>query len=131
MKLEQQVTSLELSKKLKELGVKQESLFWWKNDEPTAYDPVGRDWHLVSDGNKLRVGHPQQINLVSAFTVAELGEMLSKFERPHIIRSFKGNKMWYSERGFEHLVEGDTEANARAKMLIYLIENKLIPPSNQ
>ena len=29
MKLEQQVVSLELAKKLKELGVKQDSLFYW------------------------------------------------------------------------------------------------------
>ena len=33
MKLENQVTNLELSRKLKELGVKQESLFWWVRGE--------------------------------------------------------------------------------------------------
>jgi hypothetical protein len=32
MKLEEQVTSLELSKKLKELGIKQNSLFWWSRE---------------------------------------------------------------------------------------------------
>lgn len=32
MKLEQQVVSLELAKQLKELGVKQDSLFYWDTD---------------------------------------------------------------------------------------------------
>ena len=32
MKLEDQVSSLKPSKKLKELGVKQESLWWWLED---------------------------------------------------------------------------------------------------
>jgi hypothetical protein len=60
MELEKQICSLELAKKLKELGVKQDSLFWWVNGR-------GRmelhDKHTDSDS-------------VSAFTVAELGEML-------------------------------------------------------
>jgi hypothetical protein len=63
MTIEEQVTSLEVSKKLKELGVKQESLwYWWKAGhifvEERRY--AGRQWE----------------KLASAFTVAELGEML-------------------------------------------------------
>lgn len=46
MKLESQVVSLELAKKLKELGVKQESLFQWRliwegrSDEDAGEDVV-------------------------------------------------------------------------------------------
>ena len=37
MKLEQQVCSLELAKRLKELGEKQESLWYWEETTTTAY----------------------------------------------------------------------------------------------
>lgn len=77
MKLEQQVTSLEISKKLKELGVKQESYFWWQlehNNELSngclSFCPsviVPKSYH---DGTSPKSG------FISAFTVAELGEML-------------------------------------------------------
>lgn len=82
-------------------------------------------------------------DLYSAFTVAELGEMLPvgiKVDgRMQLFRMTKGTvderigwTTWY----LNHLsdrVDGippqgyrDTEADARAKMLVYLIENKLI-----
>src|SRR5207253_7805322 len=65
MNNEEQVTSLELSKKLKELGVKQESLwYWWKSGhifvEEERY--AGKQWE----------------KLASALTVAELGGMFGK-----------------------------------------------------
>jgi hypothetical protein len=47
MKLEQQVTSLELSKKFRGLGAKQESLFWWiYNDGMDQWEvhPFSEHW---------------------------------------------------------------------------------------
>jgi hypothetical protein len=69
---------------------------------------------------------------LSAFTVAELGEMLEA----NWCNSFKANPKaaqnqeglsWGCMRTDERdMVFGATEADARAKMLIYLLENKLI-----
>ena len=172
MKLENQVVSLELAKKLKELGVPQESWFLWWHDD-ACHHFVGTDWksHRV---------------VAAAFTVAELGEMLPKdissdeLDRrfpfvanrkagltddemmdaeDNILEDFKsvfselydhdgyedgfaygirlnygqGTNLYYffnseewecNYQVFE--VEGDTEADARAKMLIYLWENNLM-----
>ena len=130
MKLEQQVVSLELAKKLKELGVKQESVFVWRK-LPTRPEPeVDTNFGLDSIGERGM--------LCSAFTVAELGEML-----PKTVVDEKGKRHPKNYRGAnaygQHIVSyhedfsppletvfADTEADARAKMLIYLIENKLI-----
>lgn len=137
MKLEHQVSSLELSKKLKELGVKQKSLFYWENKWAGSSDEdAGKD--VISYGNS---GY-HTMRLCSAFTVAELGEML-----PDNIKH-KGNSYWMktnksklSSGEIYHVVyyednhpiyggiisfTADTEADARAKMLVYLLENKLI-----
>ena len=93
MNLEDQVCSLELAKKLKELGVKQESIFWWIE--------FVNGWELRFATFKV----PTLNDVISAFTVAELGEGL-----PDECVSYYA----------------DTEANARALMLIYLIENRLV-----
>jgi hypothetical protein len=178
--LEQQVVSLELAQKLKELGVKQESLFYWF--DPIAEQPV------VARSNEeavLKTFFPQK--KYSAFTVAELGELLPKeitsdqlnkrfpyianreavhkdddamieaeeaitedFQSVFDTEMYEGQyvdgfvdsiKLDYStgkeiryhwvtddwELNYEVFsVTGDTEANCRAKMLIYLLENKLI-----
>lgn len=119
MKLEDQVTNLELSKKLKELGVKQESLFYWipNKNKKMVILPVVHDSLVMYE------------NGYSAFTVAELGEMFQDcykndkyWKLPWSIKDFYSFK-WCSEvdnRG-SHI-----EADARAILLIYLIENKLI-----
>jgi hypothetical protein len=128
MKLKNQVCSLELSKKLKELGVKQESLWIWMW---VARGAGLNTYHELTLTKKRPKGFDETEDY-SAFTVAELGDML-----PCKIRSIrcKGNGLWLVSREIDdeilgekayHAVQANTEANARAKMLVYLIENKLM-----
>ena len=119
MTLEQQVTSLELSKKLKELGVKQDSLFWWLEVSPGQWNT-----HCLSYGKR-----EENIG-ISAFTVSELGEILPEY---FCSAQAGTQEKWVCEKYSHGTIDAevprlyaDTEANARAKMLIYLIEHKLI-----
>jgi hypothetical protein len=135
MPLEKQVCSRELAKRLEELGVKQESLFWWGESKLTYTGGLTSQAQLNGG--------------ISAFTVAELGEMLpdeinipSKNGKPrshnHWLRfgryRVSVNRFWCAYPGGNtrtNLEErADTEADARAKMLIYLLENKLISHAN-
>src|ERR1035437_2783851 len=68
MDLEDQVCSLELAKRLKELGVKQESLFSWSEWKP-FHLKWKYEWTLEPGGGHVR-------GKVAAFTTAELGDML-------------------------------------------------------
>jgi hypothetical protein len=125
MKLEQQVTNLELSKKLKELGVPQESLFYLQrmrngNHPNDRYSP----WQF-----KMEKDIDRSYEYYSAFTAAELGEMLPwdivisrNIDRAWIV-TFQANGL--TEKEMASYIE-KSEVDARAKMLIYLIENSLI-----
>lgn len=82
----------------------------------------------------------EEIEIFSAFTVAELGEMLPSLmidgEKTWFLRTSKftsGKKpTWFCtykddiNKKYLHFSD-TTEADARGKMLIYLLENKLIP----
>jgi len=129
MKIENQVCSLELAKRLKELGVKQESIWAWCLDRPH------RDsWVLwTSRYPETWEGNERY----AAFTAAELGEMLPLLiDVEGTLTSWEGAKdgsgNWetWLEDGKAHLVGNKivekTEADARALMLIHLLENKLI-----
>lgn len=140
MKLENQVCSLELAKQLKELGVKQDSLFYWVS-EGTWDKRKDIIKPFLSQSTKFIYGSAPDLSeaeypiCYSAFTVAELGEMLPvSVPKSYlnywlgITRQPIGNK-WevsYSDND-EDIVffEEDSEADARAEMLIYLLENKL------
>jgi len=107
--LEKQCVSLELAKRLKELGVSQVSIFYW--------DKTGT-WVNFSPS----VGNGEY----SAFTVAELG---------NILKEYNGKMIPFTEQGWCFLNKKNvlecayTEADARAKMLIYLVENGLLDKS--
>lgn len=127
MELEKQVCSLELAKRLKELGVKQESYCYWC------------DGKLKATFLAFRKDKPEEC-FFSAFTVAELGDMLPLEVRGGLIetgkRTIDGGYGWFvCYEGAEDgpLIQGyrDTEADARAKMLIYLLENNLVKPNKE
>lgn len=112
MKLEDQVCSLESAKHLKELNVKQESLFYW-NDSNHGYWELDK-YPLPAD----------EKDWCSAFTVVELGEMIGK----KMLETYRdAGRVILNCYGLPEFNE-PTEAEARAKMLIYLLENKLISP---
>ena len=139
MQLEQQVVSLELAKRLKELGFEQNGVFGYykKNDEiVVAMNPEIDIWYDGQDIGEL---------ICSAYTVAELGEKLPKRIRFNgktgkLLKYSQGVHLFFSDDGSRcyvnytggarmydnHATLGDTEANARAEMLIYLKENNII-----
>lgn len=126
MKIEQQVCSLELAKRLKELGVKQESLFHWQHKlGGSSESDAGKDILVYG-----RYGY-HCVEVASAFTSAELGEMLPPGPTEHVkvAKSVDYPDLWMCwMRG--HVERDVNEADARAKMLVWLIENNLITPSN-
>ena len=109
MKIEQQVTSLELSKILEKFGVKQKSLFYWTHQPDIDVGPF------------VHQGPGQNAGDVSAFTVAELGEILKNVDEPSPGYS-NGSWWWYKDEtgegvwdhgnGLTHLtpeVEGESD----------------------
>ncbi|NCC70647.1 hypothetical protein EOM09_03625 [bacterium] len=120
MELEKQVCSLELAKRLKKLGVKQDSLFYWDSHCIENLKTQGK-YGITSDGE------------YSAFTVAELGVMMPFIitRNKSIVRKFTNKNVYiyevqYSDINQSNIFLEDTEADARAKMLIYLLEKRLV-----
>ena len=153
MKLEQQVCSLKLAKKLKELGVERESYFYWT--KRTDKKQLFVEEYIVCQGKM-----PENDDEFPAFTVAELGEMIPRriTDQDQTLSGVKG-KSYYLTLSFysddysnENLTTGwslnyigtkvevcsdtlnnsagiyytGTMADVYAKMLIYLLENNLI-----
>lgn len=141
MDLVSQITSKRLSRELKELGVKQNSQFyWWGNREKTKLLPIHRTQifeSIIDYGIKNN-------RYCSAFTVAELGRMLPdtffngkemyEMHFRNFVKSLKNNTRTFyvtvetfadDVPRYLHIKDGN-EANARAKMLIFLIKNKLV-----
>lgn len=119
--LEEQVVSLKLAKRMKELGFEQESLFYW-------YANTRNVLYKDEEGVKETRRNPNFKGIIfSAFTVAELGEMLADFGNWQTARHQDGGLWFFAPYTLSFsLQEAGTEADARAKMIIYLKENNLI-----
>lgn len=130
MKAENQCCAREQAQRLAELGVGNTndigSIFYWVHD-------LGEGWELSYFMEIPRFLHIEE--MVSAFTVSELGVML-----PPILIDHATPHQWHKNDTDKWLVEyfnddvlspkfsaaGDTEAQARAAMIIFLLENNLI-----
>lgn len=124
MTSEQQLTSLPFSKWLKELNVKQESLFYF-----TRPHGMKDKWVLqILDEDERKRLIRGYYDLISAFSVAELGEML----KDHIADMRPCNVGWEVRRMIDlggkeaEYASASTLADAMAKMLIHLIESGIV-----
>lgn len=147
MKLEQQVCSLDLARRLKELGVKQESYFSWGGTS-TGMGLEGL-FSAEDKAEQILSERWSGMDFASAFTVAELGEMLpwrsksmgvmdTELAHPKVSlqNKFAYRTVYYEEdQGLDAIKADsgycDTEADARAKMLIFLLENGLMTPEGK
>lgn len=141
MKVENQVCTLEQAEKLNMFGVKQIGHFSYKYTEPMATDVK---YGYAGNGFKLfptDYFNKKDATYYSAFTVAELGVMLPvtlgaanldiiqidvecyKYEKSFGIQL--SDYVGAAQRTL-HIVDCNTEAEARAAMLIHLLENNLI-----
>lgn len=127
MMLEDQVTSLELSKKLLTLGVKQNSLFYWVNYPVNGYIVIYKDDVLSSyDYEKIGKVIEHDYGILSAFTASELMEILP-IKLKHLLSTLKSDLGYECRYDFNVPWKLDKKlCDCLAKMLIYLIENKLM-----
>jgi len=126
LKSENQVCSFELSQELEKLGVKQNSIFYWRKyslcKNTDLYYIPNKETDLLILSGKLEYNY-------SAFTVAELGKIGMGFLYTHKVADkwiCYTSKIEMRIATKIPLIEDENEANARAKMLIYLLENNLI-----
>lgn len=128
VKLEDQVASLDLCKRLKELGVAQESYFAWYLIERKDGDSC----HVLRNGNSF-LSYKEKI--AAAFTIAELLEGLPQQVNGFELEMFKNGErfgvryyeQWSEWRQTRFENQWDKNfANALAMMRIYLIENNLV-----
>ncbi len=120
MKIENQVVTIEQAKKLTALGVTAEPLYWHVIDiDPiTPMDIIQKWQHSNFD----------QCEKYPAFTVAELGVMLpseTHTQRTGSEDSEYDNWEWVDDGNGNANGLYNTEVEARAAMLIYLLENNL------
>ena len=134
MPITNHVTSLDLSRRLKELGVKQESYFWWRQDNILC--------NFLQKGNY----HPDFV-WYSAYLASELDQLIAVatngeyafITNEELTMGYRVYEPIMESEGLEltrvgyklEIIEGagimdKNPADCRAKCLIYLIKNHLI-----
>lgn len=116
MKIKYQVVNLELSKKIKELGIKQDGEFYYGKSSEENSGETKNDHHLY-----FSLSSSLNEEQYSAFTASELLELLPKYTKVEIINNRDFQCSYKEYHTFE-----STLSDLLAKMLIHLIENKLI-----
>ncbi|HET7036941.1 MAG TPA: hypothetical protein VFI42_14750 [Thermomicrobiaceae bacterium] len=127
MDLTEQVVSLELARRLKALGVPQESMYWWQEDGP------GNDhWAILQfpASTFLSTDGPVPFEKTAAHNAGELGRLWPELARSYRLADGRWQALAPLElaeaRGWgwrEPLrASGETEADARAALLVQLIE---------
>lgn len=151
MKVENQLCTLPQAKKLKKLGVAQRSLFWFAGDEKLRLKVsnysgaiLGSKPHAIPFQSDEPGCNPQ---CFSAFTVAELGAMCRDCISGHCANTKSPGKYYatpdeYAGYDIDALIgevlpfpdplpcycQADTQAQALADLLIWLLETKGITP---
>lgn len=139
-KCKEQVVSLDIAKELKEAGYPQEGLWWWQRHGK-------RKWDLECS---VYLGESEYSDDdIVAPTVAELGEALPRDihipnrktndlrdRKSYFFRSEKVDEGVFCKNGWDvgyvgrpyalHYEQANTEANARARMWLYLKKEGLI-----
>ena len=127
MKIEEQVVSIELAKEMKKLGAPQDSYFTWceYGEYESEYLAPLSAAEINYKDNYFIVVH-----VCAAFTVAELGEMLPfNYQSTKLyLDNGESTVEWcccHSHKK-QHCEYADTEADARAKMWLYLKKKKRV-----
>lgn len=136
MKLEDRVCSMELAKKLNELKVKRsqfEDTWWWTEFYNTSSTTPDTLFSTLVSYDKLEEmrerSYLKELRAYSAFTVAELGEMLGRYVDSIVLSERPPWELYNPEthRRLPAYMQIELrEANARAVYLVYLIENGLV-----
>lgn len=134
MKKEDKVISIELAEKLHELGVRVESEWWWSNEYCGPSCRIGK--HRLCQGGEYGEQMTEEGECYPAYDTAELGEMLPKnipiSNLPYRWYYFvTGNgSPWFCSYQSTYDINDELwgthdtkEAEARGKMLVWLIEN--------
>lgn len=151
MDFENEVCALSYSQKLKELGVKQKSWFFWiSGGLPEKWwiqyeDKFNKSYHpenvcaftateLITElPNRITVPYDEPFNNFRLFIrkqlmVEEPDKVFSVYCINYDCDTFdlKDSSPWLTRKLFPHSIYDKNFANALAKTKIYLIENKLI-----